>query len=158
MNSMNECEERIPNDHPLTRKQHYLCSNANRRRIWLTISRDKEEGASRHEQFSDTIFWTIRLIFRREVKASEGGDEKERNTVDYIYTANNIPESIAVATLLKQFLKPKKIGPVVNRDELDADKMLPFQEAGIDNLLVYMPVPMEDKQRLLFIQNASAFH
>uniref|UniRef100_A0A915B982 Box C/D snoRNA protein 1 n=1 Tax=Parascaris univalens TaxID=6257 RepID=A0A915B982_PARUN len=132
----------------LTSKQRYLCINAHRRRIWLEISKDKEEDSSRHEQFSDTIFWTIALIFRRE----EGEGEAKR-VIDYTFIANNIPESIAVATLLRQFLKPKKIGPVVNRDELDASKMAPFQEAGIEHILVYMPVPMEDKRRFYVVDS-----
>lgn len=28
--------------------------------------------------------------------------------------------------------------------------MQPFQEAGMDGLMVYMPVPLEDKQRFVF--------
>ncbi|VDM40816.1 unnamed protein product [Toxocara canis] len=133
--------ENRSNEGHLTPKQRYLCTNAHRRRIWLTISTDKEEGASRHEQFSDTIFWTMVLIFRREE-----GEGVDKRIVDYTFTANNIPDSIAVATLLRQFLKPKKFGPVVNRDDLDAEKMAPFQEAGIEHVLVYMPVPMNDKK------------
>ncbi|KHN83451.1 Box C/D snoRNA protein 1 [Toxocara canis] len=138
--------ENRSNEGHLTPKQRYLCTNAHRRRIWLTISTDKEEGASRHEQFSDTIFWTMVLIFRREE-----GEGVDKRIVDYTFTANNIPDSIAVATLLRQFLKPKKFGPVVNRDDLDAEKMAPFQEAGIEHVLVYMPVPMNDKKRFYVV-------
>lgn len=36
---------------------------------------------------------------------------------------------------------------MVNRDELDAEKLLPFQEVGLDGLTVYMPVPLENKER-----------
>uniref|UniRef100_A0A0M3I5K3 Box C/D snoRNA protein 1 n=1 Tax=Ascaris lumbricoides TaxID=6252 RepID=A0A0M3I5K3_ASCLU len=147
-NSGKKIFENRSNEGFLTSKQRYLCINAHRRRIWLEVSKDKEEGTSRHEQFSDTIFWTIALIFRREEGEGEG-----KRIIDYTFTANNIPESIAVATLLRQFLKPKKIGPVVNRDELDAAKMAPFQEAGIEHVLVYMPVPMEDKRRFYVVDS-----
>ncbi|EJD74354.1 hypothetical protein LOAG_18318 [Loa loa] len=126
--------------------KRYLLNNAHRRRIWLTITPDKEGNSSRHEQFSDTVFWTIRMIFRREEQI-EGG----RQIVEDGYTVNNIPESISVTTLLRQFIKPKIIGPVVSKSDLDAEKMTPFQEAGMDKLMVYMPVPIEGKQRYYVI-------
>uniref|UniRef100_A0A0R3RRR6 Box C/D snoRNA protein 1 n=1 Tax=Elaeophora elaphi TaxID=1147741 RepID=A0A0R3RRR6_9BILA len=122
--------------------KRYLLNNAHRRRIWLTVTSDKESNSSRHEQFSDTIFWTIRIIFRREELGEAG-----KQIIEDRYTVNNIPESISVTTLLRQFIKPKMIGPVVNKSDLDAEKMAPFQEAGMDKLMAYMPVPIEGKQR-----------
>ncbi|CAG9538187.1 unnamed protein product [Cercopithifilaria johnstoni] len=126
--------------------KRYLLNNAHRRRIWLTVTPDKEGNCSRHEQFSDTIFWTIRIIFRREEQGEAG-----KQIVEDGYTVNNIPESISVATLLRQFIKPKMVGPVVSKSDLDAEKMAPFQEAGMDKLMVYMPVPIEGKQRFYVI-------
>lgn len=40
-----------------------------------------------------------------------------------------------------------QVGPVINKSDLDTEKMTPFQEAGMDKLMVYMPVPIEGKQR-----------
>ncbi|VDK82624.1 unnamed protein product [Onchocerca ochengi] len=126
--------------------KRYLLNNAHRRRIWLTVTPDKEGNSSRHEQYSDTIFWTIKMIFRREEQVEAG-----KRIVEDGYTVNNIPESICAATLLRQFIKPKKIGPVISKSDLDAEKMAPFQEAGMDKLMVYMPVPIEEKQRFYVI-------
>uniref|UniRef100_A0A158Q376 HIT-type domain-containing protein n=1 Tax=Dracunculus medinensis TaxID=318479 RepID=A0A158Q376_DRAME len=131
--------------------QRYLLNNARRRRIWLTITANKE---SRHEQFSDTIFWSILLIFRREINK-----DGEKGVVDYNFSVNNIPESISLKTLIRQFIKPKKIGPVVNKDELDEEKLLPFQDAGMDRLMIYMPVPISilDNLRNRFIIDHPTF-
>uniref|UniRef100_A0A915PWP7 Box C/D snoRNA protein 1 n=1 Tax=Setaria digitata TaxID=48799 RepID=A0A915PWP7_9BILA len=126
--------------------KRYLLNNAHRRRIWLTMTPEKKDNSSRHEQYSDTIFWTIRMIFRREEQV-----EDEKRIVEVGYTVNNIPESISVATLLRQFIKPKKIGPVVSKSDLDAEKMAPFQEAGIDKLMIYMPVPVDGKERFYVV-------
>ncbi|KAL3984647.1 HIT zinc finger family protein [Acanthocheilonema viteae] len=125
--------------------KRYLLNNAHRRRIWLTLTPNREGNSSRHEHFSDTIFWTIRIIFRREEQ------ETGKQVVEDGYTVNNIPESISVTTLLRQFIKPKMVGPVVSKSDLDAEKMAPFQEAGMDKLMVYMPVPIEEKQRFYVI-------
>lgn len=62
------------------------------------------DECSRHEQFSDTIYWTITLIFRREE-----GESSDKQIIDYNYEVKRIPESIAVATLLRQFIKPRKV-------------------------------------------------
>ena len=64
-----------------------------------------EEDGSRHEQISNTIFWNIDMVFRREVQ-NEG---EPRRFVDYTFTAKSIPESISVATLVKQFIHPKEV-------------------------------------------------
>ncbi|VDN27089.1 unnamed protein product [Gongylonema pulchrum] len=134
--------------------------SARSRNDCMQISRDKkisnccngyvtarhQHPSSRHEQFSDTIFWTIKLVFRQEQ-----GEGPERAIIEYEHTVNNIPESISVATLLRQFIKPKKVGPVVSESDLDAEKLLPFQKAGIEQLMVYMPVPLDGKQRFYVI-------
>ncbi|MCP9262744.1 Hit zinc finger family protein [Dirofilaria immitis] len=104
--------------------KRYLLNNAHRRRIWLTLTPDKQDNSSRHEQYSDTIFWTIKIIFRQEEQV-----EAERLIIEDGYT----------------------IGPVINKSDLDAEKMAPFQEAGMDKLMVYMPVPIEGKQRFYVI-------
>lgn len=44
------------------------------------------------------------MIFRREE-----GEGVEKRNIEYEYTVNNIPESISVTTLLRQFIKPKKV-------------------------------------------------
>ncbi|VDM07862.1 unnamed protein product [Wuchereria bancrofti] len=126
--------------------KRYLLNNAHRRRIWLTVTPDKEGNSSRHEQFSDTIFWTIRIIFRREEQIQD-----VKQIIEDGYTVNNIPESISVTTLVRQFIKPKLVGPVVSKSDLDTEKMAPFQEAGMDKLMIYMPVPIEGKKRFYVI-------
>ncbi|VIO97832.1 HIT zinc finger family protein [Brugia malayi] len=126
--------------------KRYLLNNAHRRRIWLTVTPDKEGNSSRHEQFSDTIFWTIRIIFRREEQIQD-----VKQIIENEYTVNNIPESISVTTLVRQFIKPKLVGPVVSKSDLDTEKMAPFQEAGMDKLMIYMPVPIEGKKRFYVI-------
>lgn len=63
------------------------------------------------------------------------------------YSVKNIPETLTVSTLLKQFIKPKAVGPIISQSDLQMDKMKPFMDAGIDNLIVYMKVPygIEDR-------------
>ncbi|VDM96832.1 unnamed protein product [Thelazia callipaeda] len=126
--------------------KRYLVNNAHRRRIWLTLTPEKEHNSSRHEQYSDTIFWTIKIVFRREEDLESG-----KRIINDEYMVNNIPETITTATLLRQFIKPKQVGPVISKSDLNAEKMAPFWEAGMDKLILYMPVPIEDKQRFYVI-------
>lgn len=73
------------------------------------------------------------------------------------YTVQNIPESIRVSTLLRQFLRPKPYGTVITKSELDMDFLQPFiieskaiidpasdlkQEYGRDQLQVYSEVTL----------------
>lgn len=44
------------------------------------------------------------MIFRREEQEEAG-----KKIVEDEYTVNNIPESISVTTLLRQFIKPKMV-------------------------------------------------
>lgn len=44
------------------------------------------------------------MNFRREEHVKEG-----RRIIEDGYTVNNIPESISVATLVRQFIKPKLV-------------------------------------------------
>ncbi|KAJ1372109.1 hypothetical protein KIN20_034180 [Parelaphostrongylus tenuis] len=87
-------------------QERYLVQNALRRRIWLSFTDDKGgEDSSRHEQFSDTIFWCVDLIFTKEL---EDGTASE-----YTYRVQNIPETIRVETVLRQFLKPRQHGCIL---------------------------------------------
>uniref|UniRef100_A0A0K0DYL4 HIT-type domain-containing protein n=1 Tax=Strongyloides stercoralis TaxID=6248 RepID=A0A0K0DYL4_STRER len=69
----------------------------------------------------------------------------------FTYIARNIVESIKVSTLIKQFIKPKPYGVVVSKSELDNKIMSHFISAGMDNIIVYMKVPIEGKERYYVI-------
>ncbi|PIO77674.1 HIT zinc finger [Teladorsagia circumcincta] len=121
-------------------QERFLIQNAIRRRIWLSFSDDKGgEDCSRHEQFSDTIFWCIDLVFTKQM---EDGSASE-----YTYRVQNIPETIRLVTVLKQFLKPRQHGCIVSKSDLDMDKMTPFIEAGIENVNGFMLVPNYEPER-----------
>ncbi|KAK6041350.1 hypothetical protein COOONC_21145 [Cooperia oncophora] len=121
-------------------QERFLIQNAIRRRIWLSFSDDKGgEDCSRHEQFSDTIFWCVDLIFTKQL---EDGSASE-----YSYRIQNIPETIRLVTVLKQFLKPRQHGCIVSKSDLDMEKMTPFIEAGIENINGFMLVPNYEPER-----------
>jgi hypothetical protein len=77
--------------------------------------------------------------------------ENENDVEEHTYTVKNIPESLTVNTLLRQFLKPKPYGPVISRSDLDAEKMAPFFEAGMDHVMLYMKVPVGPNERFYLI-------
>lgn len=121
-------------------QERYLVQNALRRRIWLSFTDNKGgEDSSRHEQFSDTIFWCVDLIFTKQL---EDGTASEYN-----YRVQNIPETIRVETVLRQFLKPRQHGCIVSKSDLDLEKMAPFIEGGIENLNGFMLVPNMEPER-----------
>lgn len=151
-----------PTDSELPHSERCLLKSAQQRRIWLKISSPNEACESRHEQFSDTIFWTLTIKFLREVKQpnadglleaiidkEEGASEIE----EHFYTVKNIPESLTVLTLLRQFLEPKPFSPVISPSELDSTKIRAFQEAGLEHILLYMKVPVGEKERYFYIIN-----
>ncbi|VDM59690.1 unnamed protein product [Angiostrongylus costaricensis] len=111
-------------------QERYLVQSALRRRIWLSLG---GEDSSRHEQFSDTIFWCVDLIFTKQL---EDGTASQ-----YSYRVQNIPETIRVETVLRQFLKPRQHGCIVSKSDLDMEKMAPFIEAGIESVNGFMLVP-----------------
>ncbi|KAH7693060.1 HIT zinc finger family protein, partial [Aphelenchoides avenae] len=212
----------------LTPTEKYLLQNCHRRRVWLTVNSREEADGSRHEQFSDTVYWTIRMKFMRhagtrittpnaapalqgqdsesredgeldseagesELRIAQSDDEdatdgqqeaatneqdgvapaapieptdtsieiKEEPTAqeerdaeaveEHSYTVKNIPESLTVNTLLRQFVRPKIYGPVISRGDLDADKMAPFIEAGMEHVAMYMRVPVGPNERYYII-------
>ncbi|CAJ0589759.1 unnamed protein product [Cylicocyclus nassatus] len=125
-------------------KERYLIQNALRRRIWLSYSDDKGgEDSSRHEQFSDTIFWCVDLNFTKQL---------EDGTIStYTYRVQNIPETIRLVTILRQFLKPRIHGCIVSRSDLDLEKLSPFIEAGIESVNAFMRVPNFEPERYYLI-------
>ncbi|XGW01359.1 hypothetical protein V3C99_013926 [Haemonchus contortus] len=125
-------------------QERFLIQNAIRRRIWLSFSDDKGgEDCSRHAHYSDTIFWCIDFVFTKQL---EDGSASE-----YSYRVQNIPETIRLVTVLKQFLKPRQHGCVVSKSDLDMDKMAPFIEAGIENVNGFMLVPNYEPERYYVI-------
>lgn len=120
--------------------ERFLLPNAHRRRIFLSFSSDKGgEDGSRHEQFSDSIFWCIDIIFRKQ--------QPDGSYSDYTYTVQNIPETIRICTILKQFLKPRQYGCIVSQSDLDMEKMAPFCQAAPEQLVHLMRVPRLEKER-----------
>uniref|UniRef100_A0A914V9M1 HIT-type domain-containing protein n=1 Tax=Plectus sambesii TaxID=2011161 RepID=A0A914V9M1_9BILA len=123
----------------LDKTKQYLLNNCRKRRVWLHFDQptdsQKDVNQSRHEQFSDTVFWTVQVDFVRAAKT---------DIAPYSYTVHNIPETLTVATLLRQFLKPKPVGSVVSASDLDADKLAPFQTAGSESVCLFMPVPVTE--------------
>lgn len=111
--------------------ERYLLNAARFRHIWLGFV-GEQENESRHEQHSDTIFWTLKLSFKKQT--ADGGIEVFEKIV------NNIPETIRVATVLKQFFKPRQYGCIVSESDLDVEKLKPFIDRGIDDVNVYMEV------------------
>ncbi|CAD6198036.1 unnamed protein product [Caenorhabditis auriculariae] len=116
---------------PNSSLERYLMNAARFRRIWLGFSDENKPNESRHEQFSDTIFWNIDIIFRKQT---------EEGFSDYSKTIVNIPDSIRLVTVLKQFFKPRKFGMVVSESDLDLEKLEPFISRGIEGVNVFMPV------------------
>ncbi|KHJ75512.1 hypothetical protein OESDEN_24872, partial [Oesophagostomum dentatum] len=125
-------------------KERYLMQNALRRRIWLSYSDDKGgEDSSRHEQFSDTIFWCVDLIFTKQ--------QDDGSVSTYTYRVQNIPETIRLVTVLRQFLKPRIHGCIVSKSDLDLEKMSPFIEAGIESVNGFMRVPNFEPERYYLV-------
>uniref|UniRef100_A0A1I7V006 BCD1 alpha/beta domain-containing protein n=1 Tax=Caenorhabditis tropicalis TaxID=1561998 RepID=A0A1I7V006_9PELO len=111
--------------------ERYLINAARFRHIWLGFTDIKENG-SRHEQHSDTIFWSLKLTFKKQ--NADGSVEIFEKTV------TNIPETIRLVTVLKQFFKPRQYGCIVSESDLDIEKLKPFIDRGIDEVNVYMEV------------------
>ncbi|KAL6743191.1 hypothetical protein Aduo_016266 [Ancylostoma duodenale] len=125
-------------------RERYLIQNALRRRIWLSYSDAKEgEDNSRHEQFSDTIFWCVDLIFNKQLEVG--------SVSTYTYRVQNIPETIRLVTVLRQFLKPRQHGCIVSRSDLDLEKLAPFIEAGIEGVNGFMRVPNYEPERYYLV-------
>ncbi|PAV79815.1 hypothetical protein WR25_06628 isoform B [Diploscapter pachys] len=90
--------------------------------------------------YSQNIFWKLEIVFRRP-------NSEENSYNDYSKLVHNIPDSIHVATILRQFLKPRPYGCIVSASDLDLQILQPFIEKGIDNLNIFMPVPKDSKHR-----------
>ncbi|KAF1751040.1 hypothetical protein GCK72_017592 [Caenorhabditis remanei] len=111
--------------------ERYLLNAARFRHVWLGFT-NEAGNESRHEQHSDTLFWNLKLTFKKQTE--DGGVEVFEKTVA------NIPETIRIATVLKQFFKPRQYGCIVSESDLDVEKLKPFIERGIEDVNVYMEV------------------
>ncbi|CAD5225389.1 unnamed protein product [Bursaphelenchus okinawaensis] len=74
----------------------------------------------------------------------------------YSYTVTNIPETLTVRTLIRQFVRPKTYGPLISKGDLDQIKMEPFTQ-NPDNLVVYMPVVIKDQTKYYGIDVNKSF-
>ncbi len=74
---------------------------------------------------------------------------KDLSTI-YTYRVNNIPDTLTINTLLRQFIEPKKIGSIVSASDLDSDKMADYQSAGMDAIVLFMRVPDMTAERFIF--------
>ncbi|KAI1720826.1 HIT zinc finger domain-containing protein [Ditylenchus destructor] len=104
------------------------------------LSADEEPLVISEEKKSNTI-----------AEESSGEVEENGEVDEFEHTVKNIPETLTVSTLLRQFLKPKIAGPIVSVSDLQMDKMKPFIEAGIDGVIVYMKVPYGDGDRYYLV-------
>jgi hypothetical protein len=122
-----------------------LVEAAERRRIELILPVEGplSTNLSRYDYHAETIFWTVRIYFIGPVI-----DEKPEMT-RHEYTVKNIPESLSLRHLLKQFLEPRVGGYVISVEEVDEERIAPFREAGLDQLVVYLPAPGEVDGRLV---------
>ncbi|KAI6222297.1 Zinc finger, HIT-type domain-containing protein [Aphelenchoides fujianensis] len=57
----------------------------------------------------------------------------------FVYSVDQIPETLTVRTLLRQFVRPRDFGPLVSRSDLNVEALAPFLAAP-DAYLLYMPV------------------
>ncbi|KAI6230640.1 Zinc finger, HIT-type domain-containing protein [Aphelenchoides fujianensis] len=57
----------------------------------------------------------------------------------FVYSVDQIPETLTVRTLLRQFVRPRDFGPLVSRSDLNVEALAPFL-ASPDAYLLYMPV------------------
>ncbi|GMR59463.1 hypothetical protein PMAYCL1PPCAC_29658, partial [Pristionchus mayeri] len=121
--------------------ERFLIGACHKRRVFIYFNEEKSaDDASRHEQFSDTVFWAVTLEFRKEHKGEDG--EGTGQFSSYEYTVQQVPESIHVRTVIKQFLKPRMHGPLVSKDELDIERLQPFIDVHTSSLLEKMNVFM----------------
>ncbi|CAI2354459.1 unnamed protein product [Caenorhabditis sp. 36 PRJEB53466] len=111
--------------------ERYLLNAARFRHVWLGFT-DAPGNESRHEQHSDTVFWNMKLAFKKQ-KA-----DGEVEVFEKIVT--NIPETIRLVTVLKQFFKPRQYGCIVSESDLEMQKLKPFIERGIDDVNIFMEV------------------
>ncbi|CAD5231537.1 unnamed protein product [Bursaphelenchus xylophilus] len=237
---------------------NYLLGSCRMRRIWLSINEENEAEGSRHEGFSDTIFWTIKVTFARsknwewasmpekaqttkvlevvglensEKEAQEQNEEKKEGIkvevvdkeeiiptespsgdiedgelpsdheengtseiaeendrqsapeevvlddfeavdpvedvgvapedddselLSHSYVVSNIPETLTVRTLIRQFAQPKVYGPVISKSDLDLEKMDPFLKHP-GELIAYMPVNCNGTTRYYGIDTERSF-
>ncbi|KAK0411303.1 hypothetical protein QR680_005592 [Steinernema hermaphroditum] len=159
----------------LSSVDRYLLSACHRRHVWLKFGKDHVADGSRHEQFSDTVMWTVDMKFLKEDEPVEADSvdkaevqegeffvndstptEVRKPVTEYVYTVHGIPDSLTVSTLLRQFVKPKKVGPVVSRSDLDEQKMTPFFDAAMENVVMYMKVPAETMERYYCIDTSKS--
>uniref|UniRef100_A0A915D5S3 HIT-type domain-containing protein n=1 Tax=Ditylenchus dipsaci TaxID=166011 RepID=A0A915D5S3_9BILA len=94
----------------------------------------------------DAISDQEKSLGTEQVKAKAGKSVEES-----AYTVKNVPETLTVSTLLRQFLKPKENGPLISKADLQMEKMQPFSEAGADGLMLYMKVPCSGKDRYYIV-------
>ncbi|CAL2045165.1 unnamed protein product [Caenorhabditis brenneri] len=111
--------------------ERYLINAARFRHIWLGFT-DLQDNESRHEQHSDTVFWNMKISFKKQT--ADGSVDVFEKTIA------NIPETIRITTVLKQFFKPRQYGCIVSESDLDLEKLKPFIDRGIDEINVYMEV------------------
>lgn len=101
----------------------------------------------------------LQIKDENEIFVNESVVDKERKEIDVVfeYTVKNIPETLTIATLLRQFLKPKIHGCLISINEIDMEQMTPFIEKEISNLILYMRAPLPDKERYYFYRKSLMF-
>lgn len=69
------------------------------------------------------------------------------------YIVHNIPETLTVSTLIRQFVRPKNFGPLVSKSDLDMEKMQKFIDRNLieNGLVVYMKVARTEAKKFDFL-------
>ncbi|GMS80515.1 hypothetical protein PENTCL1PPCAC_2690, partial [Pristionchus entomophagus] len=145
--------------------ERFLIGACHKRKVFIYFNEEKgQDDASRHEQFSDTVFWAVTLEFRKEIKNEEG--EGTGQFTSYHYTVQQVPETICVRTVIKQFLKPRVHGCLVSKEELDTEKLQPFIDATAplegqpwtaENINVFMPAYLRGEDKYYTVNSEAAF-
>lgn len=118
--------------------------------VVLQENTDSTKDVVKEEADVDNEIGDLKIYEEEKLPMEAAKDSQMRINVVFEYTVKNIPESLTVATLLRQFLKPKIHGCLVSADDIDMEKMTPFIEKELPNLILYMQAPLPEKEKYLF--------
>ncbi|GMT10875.1 hypothetical protein PFISCL1PPCAC_2172, partial [Pristionchus fissidentatus] len=151
-----ECLSEGLREQAACQSERFLIGACHKRRVFIYFNDNKmTEDASRHEQYSDTVFWAVTLEFRKEIRGEDGVGTGSFSS--YEYTVQQVPESIHVRTIIKQFLRPRLHGPLVSKDQLDMDKLQPFIDATAEKINLFMPSWLRGEDKYYTVNSEATF-
>ncbi|KAL3123175.1 hypothetical protein niasHT_010345 [Heterodera trifolii] len=116
-------EQNNPTKIQLSSDQRFLLQNAKLRRIWLHLDGKNGSFGSRHERFSDTIFWTCTVKFVSRC-SSRGHGFCQRPSDKAVLEHSNVDPALASLTLVHV------VKPIVDYNGSDDEEM--EKDAGND--------------------------